>query len=141
MHARTLAVIVIIVCVSLAGHAASARATTTTSAAWCSGSQSWKSVRGSIGDLIRVKASVSSVTFARSSAGRPTFIDLGMSFPSLRRVTLVIWEENRSNFPRPPERMFRRGTLICVQGVPRLYRGVPQIEVALWDAESRLLSF
>jgi hypothetical protein len=108
---------------------------------WCGGSQSWWSVRAHLGEPVRVRARIASVVYARSSRGRPTFINLGRAYPSSKRVTLVIWGEDRSNFPRAPERMFRRGMAVCAQGVPSLYRGVPQIEVALWDPVERLLSF
>jgi len=37
--------------------------------------------------------------------------------------------------------MFKIGQVICVQGVARMYRGSPEIEVALWDPADRLLSF
>jgi len=109
--------------------------------AWCSGSQPWTTVRSSLGEPVRVKARIASVYYARSSRGRPTFIDLGVAYPNPRRVTLVVWGEDRDNFPRAPERMFRRGQIICAQGVPSLYRGVTQIVVGVWDADSRLVSF
>jgi DNA/RNA endonuclease YhcR with UshA esterase domain len=99
------------------------------------------SVRRDLGEPIRVKARIASVVYDRSSNGRPTFINLGRAYPSSKRVTVVIWGEDRPNFPRAPERMFRRGMTICVQGVATQYRGVPQIEVALWDPRDRLLSF
>lgn len=108
---------------------------------WCAGSQSWSSVRRHLGDPIRVKARVASVVYARESRGRPTFINLGRRYPSSKRVTLVIWGEDRINFPRAPERMFRRGMTVCAQGVVSSYRGVPQIEVGIWDPVERLLSF
>jgi hypothetical protein len=37
--------------------------------------------------------------------------------------------------------MFPRGTWICAQGVVTSYRGVAEIEVALWDARGRVLTF
>jgi hypothetical protein len=37
--------------------------------------------------------------------------------------------------------MFGPGQTICAQGRVILYRGVSEIEVALWDAQGRLLSF
>jgi hypothetical protein len=90
---------------------------------------------------IRVKARIVAVVYARSSSGRPTFIDLGHAFPNRNRLTLVIWGEDRLNFPAPPERLFRLGQLICAQGFVTSYRGVPQLRVSLWDAQGRLLSF
>jgi hypothetical protein len=107
---------------------------------WCAGSQNWQSVRGAIGIPIRVKARIAGVSFASSSSGRPTFIDLGTRYPSRRRVTIVIWGRDRANFPAAPERMFRRGQTVCVQGVASMYRGVPQISAGIWDSTGRLLS-
>ncbi len=113
-----------------------------TSGKWCQGSETWQSARRSDGRLpVRVKARIAGVSYSKSSTGRPTFIDLGHAFPKQARLTLVIWGRDRLNFPRAPERMFRRGQLVCAQGFVSWYRGVAQIEVALWDAEGRLLSF
>jgi hypothetical protein len=98
-------------------------------------------VKRSLGVPIRVKARVASVRYASSSNGRPTFINLGNAYPNRNRVTVVIWGRNRRNFPRAPDRMFRRGQTICVQGVAEMYGGAPEIEVSLWDFGSRLLSF
>jgi hypothetical protein len=118
-----------------------AGAATLAPSAWCGGSQSWQSARQDVGRLVRVRARVVRAFYAFSSSGRPTFLDLGHAYPSRSRLTILIWGRDRVNFPRAPERMFRRGTLLCGQGVVSTYRGVPQIEVALWDAEGRLLSF
>jgi hypothetical protein len=90
---------------------------------------------------VRLKGRVARVHYARSAAGSPTFIDLGAAYPSQRRLTLVIWGRDRENFPASPERLFRKGQIVCAQGVPRLYRGAVQMEVGVWDAEARLMSF
>jgi hypothetical protein len=90
---------------------------------------------------LRVKARIVKVTYAAESSGRPTFIDLGNPYPNRNRVTVLIWGEDRVNFPTRPERMFRPGQVICVQGVATMSLGRPQIEVGIWDAESRLVSF
>jgi hypothetical protein len=76
-------------------------------AAWCHGSQAWQTLRASVGVLVRVKARIAHVTYASATAGRPTFIDPGHAYPNANRLSLVIWGENRVNFPRAPERMFR----------------------------------
>ena len=119
-----------------AGRAAEARAS-----AWCPSATTWQVARTRVGDTVRLKARVASVYFARSARGRPTFIDLGFAYPNPRRLTLLIWGRDRSNFPTAPERMFRPGTLVCAQGVIASYRGVAQMEVGVWDARARLLSF
>lgn len=110
-------------------------------AAWCKGGVGVAKARASVGHPVRVKGRIASVYYARTSSGSPTFIDLGFAYPDRRRLTLVIWREDRGNFPSAPERMFRRGSLVCAQGVVSRYRGAAQIEVGLWDAESRLITF
>lgn len=127
--------------IALAIGASAREAMASRQSTWCQGSQTWNSVRDSLGVPIRVKARIASVTYARSSWGRPTFLNLGNPYPSRSRVTLVIWGRDRGNFPQAPERMFKRGQVVCAQGMATIYRGAPQIEVGLWDAESRLLSF
>lgn len=115
---------------------------TVSSKAWCQGAVSWQAAKASSGELpVRVKARVVSSLYASSSSGRPTFLNLGRDYPSPARLTVVIWENDRVNFPRAPERMFRTGTIVCVQGFVSRYRGVAQIEVALYDAQDRILSF
>lgn len=124
-----------------AGLAAAALAAPAADAAWCQGAMSIGTARARVGKPVRVKATVASVYFARASTGSPTFIDLQFAYPDRRRLTLVIWREDRANFPSAPERMFRRGVKVCAQGVVTRYRGVAQIEVSVWDAASRLLTF
>jgi hypothetical protein len=108
--------------------------------AWCQGSESVSTARHDVGVPIRVKARVLRAFWARSSSGRPTFLDLGYVYPNPRRLSVVIWGADRPNFPKAPERMFRAGTLICVQGVVSMYRGTMEIQVGIWDPEWRLLS-
>ena len=122
------------------GSGLAAQASPARSTAWCPNAISWKSARQSVGKRVRVKARVAGALYARGSNGRPTFIDLGYDYPDSRRLTLLIWGENRVNFPRAPERMFRAGTMICAQGRVSTYRGLPQIEVARWDARGGFLA-
>jgi hypothetical protein len=107
---------------------------------WCQGSESLAAARHDLGVPIRVKARVARAFWARSSSGRPTFLDLGYAYPSSRRLSVVIWGSDRVNFPRAPERMFPAGTQVCVQGIASMYRGVMQMQVGIWDSQHRLLS-
>jgi DNA/RNA endonuclease YhcR with UshA esterase domain len=126
----------LVAAIGVSGGAASA-----SSAAWCKGGVSVQTARARVGKVVRVKARVAGTHFARSSSGSPTFIDLEFAYPDARRLTLVIWEEDRGSFPSAPERMFRRGSTVCAQGYVSRYRGAAEIEVSLWDAASRLLTF
>lgn len=121
-----------------ATHAASARPTASTRL--CSSASSWKTARTQVGELVRVKGKIVAGRYAGGSTGGPTFLDIGAAYPSPRRLTLLIWRENRRNFPFAPER-YLRGRTVCAQGFVSLYRGVPQIEVAVWDRSEMLLSF
>jgi hypothetical protein len=108
---------------------------------WCAGGETVAAARKDLGQPVRVKARVVRASWARSAKGRPTFLDLGYAYPSKRRLSVVIWGSDRANFPGAPERMFRAGTLVCVQGVVSSYRGAAQIRVSLWDAADRVLTF
>ena len=65
--------------------------------------------------------------YASGSSGKPTFLNIGRSYPDPERFTVVIWNDNRNNFPAQPENYYL-GKNICVDGVIELYEGVAQIE-------------
>ncbi|MBW8034871.1 MAG: hypothetical protein FVQ79_04295 [Planctomycetes bacterium] len=67
--------------------------------------------------------------YARSTSGRPTFLNLGKPYPQAGRFTIVIWGEDRSNFSFSPESYYR-GKTICAVGLIELYQGSPEIEVS-----------
>jgi DNA/RNA endonuclease YhcR with UshA esterase domain len=69
---------------------------------------------------------VAGTKYASSSNGSPTFLNLGVDYPSSRRFTVVIWGRNRSRFGAPERRY--RGRTICVRGHVDTYRGIPEIE-------------
>ena len=65
--------------------------------------------------------------YASSSSGKPTFLNLGRSYPDPERFTVVIWGRNRNNFPNTPEDHYL-GRDIRVDGLIELYKGGAQIE-------------
>ena len=79
-----------------------------------------------IGSRKTVCGDVESPTYARSSRGQPTFLNLDRPFPN-QIFTVVIWGSNRSNFPQAPESMYR-DERICATGLIESFRGVPQID-------------
>jgi DNA/RNA endonuclease YhcR with UshA esterase domain len=107
--------------------------------AWCSGSVSWSVAAQRVGKRVLVKGRVARAFYDRTARGRPTQIDLGNAFPHPSRLTIEIQGKYRKNFPSRPDGMFRRGRMICVRGVVRLVRGIPQIAVRRWDARRRQL--
>jgi hypothetical protein len=78
-----------------------------------------------------VTGRVARTYFASSSSGSPTFLDLGATYPSTKRLSVVIWIENRAAFGRP-EIKYRNHT-VCVRGLVTLYRGAPEIEAETPD--------
>lgn len=92
----------------------------------CAGAVSWRSARGVIGRTATIRGPVAGTKFAATSNGSPTFLNLGVDYPSTRRVTVVIWGRNRGRFSAPERRY--RGRTICVRGYVDTYRGVPEIE-------------
>ena len=79
-----------------------------------------------IGQTKTVCGYVASTKYARSTNGRPTFLDLGRPHPN-QTLTIVIWSEYRSRYSSAPERMFDDKT-VCVRGRIGSYAGRPQIE-------------
>jgi len=79
-----------------------------------------------IGEQATVCGNVASATFASSTRGQPTFLNLEKPYPS-QIFTVVIWGRNRSQFGNP-ETTYKSKN-ICVTGRIEDYKGVPEIEV------------
>jgi hypothetical protein len=94
----------------------------------CPGAIQWHEAHAHVGEFRPVIGPVVSSHFASTSRGRPTFLDVGKPFPDPGRFRVVIWIQNRANFPDAPER-FYLGKTICVTGFIESFRGVPEIEV------------
>jgi len=82
-----------------------------------------------IGKFKTVCGPVVSARYASSSAGQPTFLNIGKDYPAPERFTVVIWGKNRGNFPFKPEDYYT-GKTVCVAGLIKEYGGVPEIEVS-----------
>lgn len=94
--------------------------------ATCRGAISWQNARKYVGRTATIRGPVAGAVFASSSNGSPTFLNLGVDYPSSRRFTVVIWGENRGRFGTPERRY--KGRTICVRGFVGRYAGIPQIE-------------
>ena len=84
--------------------------------------------KANVGSTQTVCGLAASATYARSSSGRPTFINLGKPYPD-HSLTIVIWGHNREKFSTPPERAYVNQQ-VCVTGLIESYRDSPQIVVA-----------
>jgi hypothetical protein len=79
-----------------------------------------------VGETRTVCGKVATASYASSTSGRPTFLNLDKPYPQ-QIFTIVIWDEYRSAYPSPPERLFN-GKNACVTGRIGSYQGVPQVE-------------
>ena len=90
----------------------------------CSGAVSWQRASNLVGRIATIQGRVAGTRYAASSNGSPTFLNLGVDYPSPSRFTVLIWIENRSAFGRPEVRY--RGHIICVHGLVSSYQGCPR---------------
>lgn len=88
----------------------------------------WDKAKYHIGDRTTVYGPVVDTAWASGSKGKPTFLNIGKRYPDPERFTVVIWIQNRGNFPQAPESYYL-GKTIYVTGMITEYKGTPQIEV------------
>ncbi|MBA7649941.1 hypothetical protein ES703_57740 [subsurface metagenome] len=93
---------------------------------------SWDKAKDHIGDRTTVCGPVAGTKYGATSSGKPTWLNIGKDYPSSERFVVIIWGENRSNFPQPPESYYD-GKTIYVTGLIQEYNGIPQIEVTTPD--------
>jgi DNA/RNA endonuclease YhcR with UshA esterase domain len=89
----------------------------------------WDAASKHIGEIVVICGPAVTTSYALNSKGKPTFLNVGKGYPDPQRLTVVIWEENRSKFSIPPDTLYE-GKNICVEGLITLYKGVPEIEVS-----------
>ncbi|MEE2875118.1 MAG: hypothetical protein VYD09_01130 [Chloroflexota bacterium] len=81
--------------------------------------------RKHIGETKTVCGIVVDTHYARTSNGRPTFLNFDAPYPNHPFVALI-WGEMRNNFGGSPESFFL-GRMLCVRGLIESYKGKPQI--------------
>jgi len=80
-----------------------------------------------IGENQTVCGTVASTHYDRGTRGQPTFLNLDRPYPK-QIFTVLIWGNNRALFNMAPEKYFS-GKSICVTGIIKSYRGIPEIIV------------
>lgn len=93
------------------------------------GAISFNEAKNHIDEEVTVYGTVVDAEYASSSSGEPTFLDIGAKYPSKKRLSIVIWGEDRDKFSKAPEKKYE-GKKILVTGVPYIYDGVCNIEVS-----------
>ena len=89
---------------------------------------SWNDASHFVNQSKTVCGTVVRATFAQTTNGQPTFLDLGRAYPDPARFSVLIWGNQRANFPSPPETLYR-GKTICVTGKITTYQGTLEMEV------------
>jgi len=90
----------------------------------------WAEAGRYVGEEREVCGPVVGTHFAEDSRGQPTFLNLGEDYPSPKRFVVLIWGDDRHNFPTPPEDYYE-GNTICARGEIQEYEGVFEIEIRL----------
>ena len=78
-----------------------------------------------IGKVAIVCGRVASAAYAKSTSGKPTFLNFDKPYPD-QIFTVVIWSDDRPAFRTAPEKAFLDRD-VCIQGKVERYRGTPQI--------------
>jgi micrococcal nuclease len=76
-------------------------------------------------DTIKVCGKIYSTRYLDRAERKPTLLNVGDHYP-MQKLTVVIFEEDRSKFPPKPEEYFSN-TQVCISGVVIDYNGKPEI--------------
>lgn len=89
----------------------------------------WQDASAHAGEVGPVCGPVVSTSYRPDVSGEPTWLNIGQDYPSTGRFTIVIWGEERGNFPGAPEDTYR-GTHVCATGEIEMFRGVAQMKLS-----------
>jgi hypothetical protein len=88
----------------------------------------WSDAGNFVNQSKTVCGPVMRATFAQTTNGQPTYLDLGRTYPDPARFSVLIWGNQRTNFPSAPETLYR-GKTICVTGKIVTYQNTLEMEV------------
>jgi len=88
----------------------------------------WEEAIDHIGEWSTVCGPVPYAHYWSADRGQPTFVDIGRSYLDPEHFTVVIWDEDRGNFPAPPEEAYL-GETVCVSGWIEPYLDAAQVTV------------
>lgn len=96
------------------------------------GAIDWTEASSHIGEVATVCGPVKDSSFLEASNGQPCYIDVGAAYPDDSRVSIVVWGEDRANFPEAPESLYQ-GKTICVTGELYAYNNATYVKVSSPD--------
>jgi hypothetical protein len=94
----------------------------------CPGAIPWWDAINYIGVETTVIGPVVDTEWAEESQGKPTFLNLGLSYPDPGRFTVLMWIDARWNFDFAPEEVYL-GQTVCVYGTIALYEGSAEMVI------------
>jgi len=106
--------------------ASNATATPTATLKSCPSAIPWDQAYEYVGGRTTIEGPIVGTSYASDSRGQPTFLNIGKPYPDPDRFTVVIWGDDRGNFPFAPEVEYGNKT-ICVTGLVETYKGSSQI--------------
>jgi len=96
----------------------------------------WDEAKNHIGERVTennpVYGPVVGTSYRPDIGGQPTWLNIGEDYPSQNRFVVIIWGDNRGDFPQAPEDYYL-GKTIYVTGLIEYYGGVAEIQVASPD--------
>lgn len=95
-------------------------------ASHCDDPIAWHDAASVVGSVAAIAGPVARASYEPDVGGGPTFLNLGNPYPDPDRFDVVVYEDRRPRFDRPPETAFT-GSEVCVEGRVRDRDGVPQI--------------
>src|SRR5660398_87818 len=112
-----------------AGGAGSSGGTESGAAGTGAGVVPWSEAAGHVGESVTVEGPVVGTHWARGNSGAPTFLNVGRKYPEPRRFTVLIWGQDRSQFPAPPDQRYY-GRTIRITGIVEMYEGAPEMVIS-----------
>jgi hypothetical protein len=89
----------------------------------------WDEAAAHVGEEITLCGPVMGAHYAESSQGKPTFLNIGEPYPNPARFTVVIWGDDRANFPGKPEELYTDQE-ICITSTIEEYDGALEMVVS-----------
>ena len=93
----------------------------------------WSDARAHMGETATFTGPVVATIYEKGIENHPTFLNIGVDYPDVSRLSVIIWEKDRSAFPEAPEVMYANKT-IRVTGKVIEYQTATAIEISSPDS-------
>lgn len=76
---------------------------------------SWQEASKYVGQVVTIYGQVVNVTIDTEDSKNPTYFDMGAAYPDTNRFTMIVYGEDKLEFPESPDTMYG-GKTIAVSG-------------------------